>query len=98
MDYSRKLFVFLNIIRFSAKFDNIFTPDPPYLPTGMYKLAYFRSGSDWAAAFIALDYTLDRLSKEDTINVLGVTSAMRTQRVLMVQVSKGDMNQFRFCP
>jgi protein tyrosine phosphatase len=35
--------------------------------------------------YVAIDYTLDRLSKEDTINVLGVTSAMRTQRVLMIQ-------------
>ena len=38
-----------------------------------------------AGVYIALDYTLDRLIDEDTVNVLGVTSAMRTQRALMVQ-------------
>ena len=38
-----------------------------------------------SGVYVALDYTLDRLSREDTINVMGVTSAMRTQRVLMIQ-------------
>lgn len=38
-----------------------------------------------AGVYTAVDYTLDRLAEEDTVNVLGVTSAMRTQREHMIQ-------------
>ena len=38
------------------------------------KRPFPRSGSDYAGVYVAVDYCLDRLAREDTINILGVTS------------------------
>jgi len=43
------------------------------------------AGAGWTGVFIGLDITLDRLTREDNIDVLGCVNAMRQQRSAMVQ-------------
>ena len=43
------------------------------------------AGAGWTGVFIGMDFTLDRLTKEDTIDVLGCVNSMRQQRSAMVQ-------------
>ena len=43
------------------------------------------AGAGWTGVFIGLDFTLDRLMREDTVDVLGCVNGMRQQRSAMVQ-------------
>ena len=43
------------------------------------------AGAGWTGVVIGMDFTLDRQTKEDTIDVLGCVNSMRQQRSAMVQ-------------
>ena len=43
------------------------------------------AGSGWTGVFLAMDFTLDRITKEGTVDVLGCVNGMRQQRSAMVQ-------------
>ena len=51
-----------------------------------FKDEFDRSGSCWTGVFIAIDYALDRLTRQTTIDMLGLTNALRLQRSHMIQV------------
>ena len=48
-------------------------------------LVHCSAGAGWTGVFIALDFTLDRLMREETVDVLGCVNGMRQQRSAMVQ-------------
>ena len=49
------------------------------------QVVHCSAGSGWTGVFIAFDFTLDRMLKEDSIDVLGCVNTLRQQRSAMVQ-------------
>lgn len=48
-------------------------------------LVHCSAGAGWTGVLTGLDITLDRLTKEDTVDILGCVNSMRQQRSAMVQ-------------
>jgi hypothetical protein len=60
----------------------------------VFQICFFSAGIGRTGAFIAIDCQLERLRYENTVDVFGCVTALRSQRSYMVQVRNSDNNGF----